>query len=290
MLPSPRMVTLVVLLVLSQSARTDVTEASADAKVLIVTPKKVHVTSVLAQDYEAMVGTLLLGTDNLKVPPDATVALRLKNGHVVRLDDDLELRVDQIALFKAPAKKDDPATQLDLLFSAEEKTSGQARLMGWNAGQTAANVKSSSEVVARDESRPAPKATQKSRNAADEAEARADLPSSPPAAPAPPPPALRLAPGGGAMGGGGARGGGLAVSALTSDEQLARCVADSLVVHGADFKRTLHGHLTLHLRNTPQRLHLHFGNYLPVPACAKDWAEAHRSQISGSVSVDVPVK
>jgi hypothetical protein len=283
------MSSLIVMMLLSQ-VRSDVTEASADAKVLIVTPKKVHVTSVLAQDYEAMVGTLLLGTDNLKVPPDATVALRLKNGHVVRLDDDLELRVDQIALFKAPAKKDDPATQLDLLFSAEEKTSGQARLMGWNAGQTAANVKSSSDVVARDEGQLSKKATQKSRSAADEAEPRAELPSSPAAAPAPPTPPVRPAPGGDAMGGGGARGGGLAVSALTSDEQLARCVSDSLAVHGADFKRTLNGHLTLHLRNTPQRLHLHFGNYLPVPACAKDWAEAHRAQISGAITVDVPVK
>ncbi len=305
MLPSRLMVTLVVLLVLSQSARTDVTEANADAKVVLVTPKQVHVTSVLKQDYEAMVGLPLLKNDTLTIPANATVALRLKNGHVVRLDDELELQVKDIALFNAPEKKEDVSKQLDRLLTEEEKAAGPSRLMGWNAGQTAANVKSSAEVE-----RSAPKAKEKSVVAA-----ATPAPPPPPSAPAPAPAPLevaesskstvapaapaasvampaRAAPGAGAGLGGihGSRGGGAGAPALTADAQLTACINDTLPEQDAAFRRSLHGHLTLRLRNSTERLRVHFTNHLPVPECAKAWATEHRAQVAGSIDLDIPLK
>lgn len=100
-------------------------------------------------------GTLLEGTDVLTVSEGAWVALLLlNNGHVVRLDDDLTIAVDKLALFKAGPVKDDAQAQLDRLLSRREKEGlGNERLIGWHQGLAAANTLAAASAK-EEESRP----------------------------------------------------------------------------------------------------------------------------------------
>jgi hypothetical protein len=87
-------------------------------------------------------GTLLDRTDVVNVSEGAWVALvLLNNGHVVRLDDELNIAVEKLALFKAGPVKEDAQAQLDRLLTRREKEGlGSERLIGWHQGLSGANA------------------------------------------------------------------------------------------------------------------------------------------------------
>lgn len=154
-------------------------------------------------------GMLLDRTDVVSLREGAWVALLLlNNGHVVRLDDEMTIAVEKLALFKAGPVSEDAQAQLDRLLSRREKERlGSERLIGWHQGQVAANTRAA-EAASSQEKEQAPR-----RVAADEggptgggaAPAPKALhpaprpPGSPPPAPAPaaepppPPPPAKLA-------------------------------------------------------------------------------------------------
>jgi hypothetical protein len=71
--------------------------------------------------YPATPGTALLRNDELVVPAGQLLVVRLNNGYLVRLDDDVSLRVSQIVLIDAPRTPESIGSQLDRLLTKEEQ-------------------------------------------------------------------------------------------------------------------------------------------------------------------------
>jgi hypothetical protein len=72
--------------------------------------------------------------DKLIVGEGAVALLFLKNGYLVRLDDDLELLVRELALIDAPPTTTSLDDQLDALVGGALKVDDRARITGWQQG------------------------------------------------------------------------------------------------------------------------------------------------------------
>lgn len=94
----------------------------------------------------------LLLTDTLDVPVGGVLFVQvLANGHVVRVDEDIQLPVKDLAALRL--KKQGAATavkdQVEALLTPKERVDLQPRLMGWFVSTTAANVPSVREEERR---------------------------------------------------------------------------------------------------------------------------------------------
>lgn len=63
----------------------------------------------------------------------AFAVLQLENGHLVRIDEELELPVERLALLAAPRARAGLRAQLDRLLTEEERRAGAQRIAGWEA-------------------------------------------------------------------------------------------------------------------------------------------------------------
>jgi hypothetical protein len=102
----------------------------------------------------------LAADDLLKVPANGFLVIELVgNGHVVRIDEDLEMRVNQLALFGAPKARVGVVAQLDALLTAEEKKGLNERMTGFYATTAAADTQPSrsKEATSLAESAPEPR-------------------------------------------------------------------------------------------------------------------------------------
>ncbi len=90
--------------------------------------------------FKAARGMLLQEADTVQVGPGAWVALAiLGNQQVVRLDDDLSMKIGELALLNAPPQATSVVHQLDLVLTSKERERTE-RLIGWHASPTAANT------------------------------------------------------------------------------------------------------------------------------------------------------
>ena len=80
-------------------------------------------------------------SDVLLVPPEGFVVLRIReNEQVVRIDDDVELPVQQLAVLHAGAPGRSMTEQLEALLTTSEKTQLKERMMGWMSAPLAAST------------------------------------------------------------------------------------------------------------------------------------------------------
>ena len=143
----------------------------ADAKV-VWAKGKATVKPFTGAEFPAADGLPLFRTDELAAPRGGFVLVELKNGYLARIDEEISLKVGEIALFGAPKAADDSEAQLARLLSqAELKEAGQ-RVVGYRAGMRAADS--------------APAAAESKAFVIERKKERAPAPP-PPAAPAPPP-------------------------------------------------------------------------------------------------------
>ena len=96
-----------------------------------------HVTFRAAgKQFPAQVGTPLVRTDVLEVPAGEFVVVKLRNGYVVKIDEDTTLAVSGIVSLEAPPTTESLAAQLDRVLTREERgraeriAATQARLAG----------------------------------------------------------------------------------------------------------------------------------------------------------------
>ena len=89
--------------------------------------------------FPAQVGTPLLRSDLIEVPSSEFVVVKLRNGYVVKIDEDTSLAVAKIVSLDAPPTKESLAAQLDRVLTKEERgraeriAGTQARLAGAEA-------------------------------------------------------------------------------------------------------------------------------------------------------------
>jgi hypothetical protein len=82
----------------------------------------------------------LVASDKIVVPAGEFVVVHLvRNNHLVRLDDDVTLRVADIVLLRAPAATESLSAQLERLVSRDEQRSAE-RIAGTYAGQAAGDA------------------------------------------------------------------------------------------------------------------------------------------------------
>jgi hypothetical protein len=94
-------------------------------------------------------------SDVLLVPPEGFVVLRIRaNDQVVRVDDDVELPVQQLAVLHAGAPGRSMTDQLEALLTTSEKTQLKERMMGWMSAPLAASTPGS---LRREEERSEPR-------------------------------------------------------------------------------------------------------------------------------------
>lgn len=80
-----------------------------------------HVKAETGLEFPALAGTVLLRSDLLVVPSgEFLVVLIVGNGYLVRIDEDLTLRVGELVLLDAPATGESLASQLNRLVSKDE--------------------------------------------------------------------------------------------------------------------------------------------------------------------------
>lgn len=222
----------------------------------------VSVTPSGAKGFDARVGMQLGATDTVTVGVGAWVALQLlDNGHVVRLDDDLSLRVGELALLKAPKQSQTLEQQLNRLVTRQEQDSA-ARLIGWNASQTAANVlgsaqptgggpKSSKNPSSNEES-----AKRNEREKDSRPPPKPPLKSVPPDS-APPPPAPMPEP--------------AAVIPLASDAELTKCIDQTVKGLGTEVTKLLGKQLVVRAKLRGGVVVVQLPQGVNTPACAVSW-------------------
>ncbi|MDF1563438.1 MAG: hypothetical protein P1V51_10350 [Deltaproteobacteria bacterium] len=134
------------------------------------------------------VGTQLDGRDVIVTDFESFAILHLKNGHLVRIDEELRLRVDKIALLGTTREAAPAARQLAaLLYPEEEPLRAEAlasaeRTAGWHSRITAVET-----VPAAPASKGA-RSSKKSLSAARSVPMKPPARPAPSASPAPPPP------------------------------------------------------------------------------------------------------
>lgn len=71
--------------------------------------------------FPVQVGTPLLRSDQLEVPASEFVVVRLRNGYVVKIDEETTLSVAKIVSLDAPPTKESLTSQLDRVLTKEER-------------------------------------------------------------------------------------------------------------------------------------------------------------------------
>ena len=258
--------------------------------------------------FQALGGMLLQKSDLVVVGPGAWVVLViLGNEHVVRLDDDLALKVSELALLNAPKQTQSPVQQLDTLLTRQERQRTE-RLIGWHASQAAANTQPV-KAAPRDEPEggsgklKAKGITESQKRADDdmlegEAEEKEKVKVAPPPAPPPPPNTLP------------ARGGGspnapkpdprpVKDSVLRKsmppdapppvDAELQTCVEAAVIGWGAEVKAKLGKSVLVSARQRDGEVVVRLPLGLPAPACAVAYF-TRRGVGPGWTNVPVPLK
>lgn len=282
---------------LAEAPRPDGPVKDALAQV-IISSGQVVITPEGKRGFGASSGTRLRANDTIAVGSRAWVVLGLVNGHAVRLDDDLSLRVDQLALLKAPPPSASLKQQFDKLVTEKEQDAA-GRLIGWNASQTGANVPSSVEEVSRTggggnvKNNPAPptpkskdfesmKTEPKPTRPRDEQSAPpppttpAELPRPDPVATAP---AKPPAPGS------------IGASGLSADATLTSCIVSTLAPLGAEVKKQLGTKIIVRAKlRADGTLLVQLPLGLNTSACAAAWfsGKPGLSQQWSDVTVTVP--
>lgn len=113
------------------------------------------------KQFPAQVGTPLLRTDVLAVPAGEFVVVKLRNGYVVKIDEDTTLVVSGIVSLDAPPTSESLTSQLDRVLTREERgraeriAATQARLAGADsvAPQSAAAAPAPAPPAAAEEAR-----------------------------------------------------------------------------------------------------------------------------------------
>ena len=113
-----------------------------DVAAVLLVQGDVSVSSTQGVFEQARVGTGLERGDLIKTDWDSAAILQLHNNYLVRIDEDLELKVSELVLIDAPASTADYKTQLDSLLYPEERASMDGieqaeRVAGWHARVTA---------------------------------------------------------------------------------------------------------------------------------------------------------
>ncbi len=235
----------------------------------------VTIRSASGTEFVADDGVPLQLTDTVIVKVAAWVALALvDNQQVVRLDEDLELKVSELALLKAPKRSDPLSAQLDALFTSGERE-GRQRLIGWNASQTAANT-----PAARRESESSPSGGgPKILESVDDAPEPTSPPPTPRPAPTPPPPAERQAqpkperpaqsPKDSAR-----TKQRVQVIPLAADDALRECLEGALTDLGPEVRKSQGAGVVVRARLRGDRLMVSLPSGLPTPSCAVEWFKA----------------
>ena len=250
------------------------------------------------KQFEVRAGTGLSRSDTLIVPRDAFVLVQVeKNQQVVRVDDDMELAVADIAVLDDPNRaKEDLARQLERLLTPAEKKGFEDRMVGWYAGMTAANVPAAPPEKAKKKgARGAKKEEEAKEGVAPRAAAPASSPPPPPSEDAPsPPPAPEPRPSPSPTGGGApaassqplrpqrvleaSRGEAVQKGLLSRADSIERaptlesCLASQAKV--VELAGRHGGRLRVYVLSDGElRVRLEGG--LEVPACAVEWFKAH---------------
>lgn len=88
--------------------------------------------------FAAQVGLPLLASDEMLVPVGEFLVVSLSNGHLVRIDEDIEMRVSEIVLLNAPPTRESLGKQLDRLLTREERIRSE-RISGVQARRQGAD-------------------------------------------------------------------------------------------------------------------------------------------------------
>jgi hypothetical protein len=100
-------------------------------------------------EFAAQAGLPLIPSDEISTSPGEFLVLALTNGYLVRIDEDLSLRVRDIVLLGAPPAPESFAAQLDRLVTREERARAE-RIAGSQARRSAADaVPAQSAVLAK---------------------------------------------------------------------------------------------------------------------------------------------
>jgi hypothetical protein len=89
--------------------------------------------------FKAAPGMSLHRTDEVEAGSTGFVVLRLKNGYLVRIDEEISLKMTDIYLLDAPRTSDGVRAQVDRLLTKKELARGE-RIAGWHAQVTAADT------------------------------------------------------------------------------------------------------------------------------------------------------
>jgi hypothetical protein len=232
--------------------------------------------------FPAKVGYVLGAGDTLELEANAWVTLALAtNDHVVRLDDELTLKIEGLAMLKATKQTRSYKEQLDAVVTPKEQE-GALRLAGWHASQMAANLpqgadekESKKKPVAAPSKVPSPAEAQSKPNpqpggpiGSSKEEAKRDEPRSTgeggggaqrSPAPAPPSAPLAVAP----------------LPAFVVDAALTACVDGELSQWGPAVKRALGTSVVVKARRRDGVLQVRLGVGLATPPCVKAWVERH---------------
>lgn len=247
--------------------------------------------------FPAMVGFALGAGDTLVLGRDAWVTLALAtNDQVVRLDDELTLKVEALAMLKAAKQTRSYKEQLDALVTPQERE-GSLRLAGWHASPMAANVPQAGDgkapdkksegprkVVAREENQTKPGGPRPTGGKESEREDDAVVPPPPKRAPKdelsmtpktmppPPPPSAQPTP-----------------PAFALDAVLTACVDSELRALGPEVKRALGTSVAVKARRREGTVQVRFGVGLMTPACVTAWVAQHQVTEEWQ-SIVVPIK
>jgi hypothetical protein len=84
------------------------------------------------KSFPAAIGFPLLESDELVIPVGEFMIVALTNGHVVRIDEDLTMKVSELVLLRAPPPRDPLIAQLDRLLTKKERAQAE-RISGVQA-------------------------------------------------------------------------------------------------------------------------------------------------------------
>lgn len=259
------------------------------------------------QRFKALGGMVLQKSDVVLVGPGAWVALViLGNEHVVRLDDDLSLKVADLALLNAPKQTQSAVQQLDTLLTKQERQRTE-RLIGWHASQTAANTQPVKAAPREERTKLKLKATDSMKRDDDMLEGEVEekervtpAPPPPPPAPPPPPPNKVPAPGGGSKAPKfDPRPSKESVAQKPApppapaeppvDPELQACIEGAVIGWGAEVKAKLGKRVLVSARQRDGEVVVRLPLGLPAPSCAAAYFKK-RGVSASWTNVPVPLK
>lgn len=89
--------------------------------------------------FPAVPGLPLFRGDEIAAPTGGYLLVRLTNGYLARVDEEISLAVGELALIDARPCREDPETQLGRLLSQAERDLSGQRVVGYRAGMRGAD-------------------------------------------------------------------------------------------------------------------------------------------------------